>query len=99
MKIVAIGGRPFVSAFQLAGVEGFEVSVPEEALAKLKSLMATPDIGLIILSNDFEKEIRNEMSDIRLKQPIPIIYTIPSPGSKQEKVQYRELVKQMLKIG
>jgi V/A-type H+-transporting ATPase subunit F len=99
MKIVAIGGRPFVTGLQLAGVDGKEVSTPEEALANVKDLMATPDIGLIILSDDLEKNMRNEVSEIRLNQPVPIIYAIPAPGGKQEKVQYREIVKQMLKIG
>jgi len=80
-------------------VDGKEVSTPQEALANVKDLMATPDIGMIILSDDLEKNIRDEVSEIRLNQPIPIIYAVPAPGGKQEKVQYREIVKQMLKIG
>lgn len=99
MKIVAIGGRPFVTGLQLAGVDGKEVSTPQEALANVKDLMETPDIGMIILSDDLEKNIRDEVSEIRLNQPIPIIYAVPAPGGKQEKVQYREIVKQMLKMG
>jgi|TARA_B100001971_G_C18214088_1_gene552670 V/A-type H+-transporting ATPase subunit F len=99
MKIVAIGGRPFVTGLQLAGVEGKEVSTPQEALVIVKDLMVTPNIGLIILSDDIEKIIRNEISEIRLNQPVPIIYAVPAPGGTQEKVQYREIVKQMLKIG
>ncbi len=99
MKIVAIGGRPFVSGFQLAGVEGVSVSTPKEALQNIKKLMDDSDIGLIIISDDFEKDIKNEITEIRLKKAIPIIYVVPAPGNKQEKVQYRELVKQMLKIG
>lgn len=99
MKIVAIGGRPFVSGLQLAGVDGIDVSTSREALIKIKQLMDNSDIGLIIISDDFEKEIKNEITEIRLKQAVPIIYAVPAPGHKQEKVQYRELVKQMLRIG
>ena len=99
MRIVAIGRRPFVTGLQLAGVEGKEVSTPKEALANVKSLMATPDIGMIIMSDDIEKNIRIEVSDLRLNQPVPIIYSVTAPGGKQEKVNYRDIVKQMLKIG
>lgn len=99
MKIVAVGSRAFISGFQLAGVEGVEVSSPHEALGKIKSLMARRDVGLIIVSNNFWKDISDEISDIRIKQPVPLIYNVPAPGSKQEKVEYRELIKRMLKIG
>lgn len=99
MKIVAIGGRPFVSGLQLAGVDGMHVSTPKEALQKIKQLMNQSNIGLIIISDDFEKEIKDQITDIRLKKAVPIIYSVPAPGNKQEKVHYRELVKQMLKIG
>ncbi len=99
MKIVAIGGHVFVAGFQLAGVEGVDVSSSKEALAKIKVFMEKPDVGLIIVSDVFWKEIGDEISDLRLKKPVPLIYSIPSPGSKQEKIEYRELVKRMLKIG
>jgi V/A-type H+-transporting ATPase subunit F len=99
MKIVAIGGRAFVSGFQLAGVEGIEVSSSEEALGKIKSNMAKSDIGLLVVSDDFWKGISDKVADLRIKQPVPLIYNVPAPGSKQERVEYRELIKKMLKIG
>jgi V/A-type H+-transporting ATPase subunit F len=99
MKIVAIGGRAFVAGFQLAGVEGVEVFSPKEALSRIKSIMVTPDVGLIVVSDDFWRDISDDVSDIRIKQPVPLIYNVPAPGSKQEKVEYRELIKRMLKIG
>jgi V/A-type H+-transporting ATPase subunit F len=62
-------------------------------------MIKDPGVGLIILSDNFEKDIRDELADLRLKQPIPLIYSVPAPGSKQEKIEYRELIKRMLKIG
>ena len=46
MKIVAIGGRPFVAGLQLAGVEGMEVSSSKEAFSKIKILMEEKYTGL-----------------------------------------------------
>ncbi|MEE9585269.1 MAG: V-type ATP synthase subunit F [Nitrososphaerales archaeon] len=99
MKIVAIGGRPFVAGLQLAGVEGMEVSSSKEAFSKIKILMEEKDVGLVIVSDDFEKEIRDDLADLRLKHPVPLVYAVPAPGSAQEKIEYRELIKRMLKIG
>ena len=42
--------------------------------------------------------IYDEITDIRSKHPIPLIYQIPTPGSKTEEVDYRELIKKVLKM-
>ena len=97
MRIVAIGEQAFITGFELTGVEGVETT-SKEALGKLKILMDTPDMGLILVSDDIWKEVSDEMSDLRLKKPVPLIYSVPSPGSKSEKIEYRELIKRMLKI-
>ena len=99
MKVVAVGGRSFVSGFMLAGIEGVEVVNSRQALEEVKRLMTNKEIALILVSDALSKEIRNELPDIRSKNPVPLIYEIPAPGSKQEKVEYRELIKRVLKVG
>ncbi|MCS4538948.1 MAG: V-type ATP synthase subunit F [Thaumarchaeota archaeon] len=99
MKVVAVGGRSFVSGFMLAGIEGVEVVNSRKALEEVKRLMTNKEIALILVSDALSKEIRNELTDIRSKNPVPLIYEIPAPGSKQEKVEYRELIKRVLKVG
>ena len=99
MKVVAVGGRSFVSGFMLAGIEGVEVVDSRQTLEEVKRLMTNKEIALILVSDALSKEIRNELTDIRSKNPVPLIYEIPAPGSKQEKVEYRELIKRVLKVG
>ncbi|MBM3897768.1 MAG: vacuolar H+transporting two-sector ATPase F subunit [Thaumarchaeota archaeon] len=99
MKIVAIGGRSFVSGFMLAGIEGVEVVDSKQVLGDVKRLMMNREVALILVSDALSKEIRDELTDIRSKNPVPLIYEIPAPGSKQEKVEYRELIKKVLKVG
>ena len=99
MKVVVVGGRSFVSGFMLAGIDGVEVVSSKQVLEEVKRLMTTKEIALILISDAFSKEIRNELTDIRSKNPVPLIYEIPAPGSKQEKVEYRELIKRVLKVG
>jgi V/A-type H+-transporting ATPase subunit F len=98
MRIVAIGSRVFVTSFQLAGVKGVKVESPTEALTEINKMGEGTDVGLVLLSDDIGKEIRYQLTSIRAKRPIPLIYELPSPGSKKEKVDYRALLKQILGV-
>lgn len=97
MQIVAIGSRVFVTSFQLAGVKGVKVDSSQEALTEINR-MGERDIGLVLLSDDIGKEIRSQLTTLRAKRPIPLIFELPSPGSKKEKVDYRAMLKQILGV-
>jgi V/A-type H+-transporting ATPase subunit F len=96
MRLVAIGSRVFVSSLRLAGVQGIIADSPEQALSQINSIGASDDVGLLLLSNDIGKEIRYQLTEIRAKRPIPLIFELPSPGSKKEDIDYRSLLKQIL---
>ena len=98
MRIVAIGSRVFVTSFQLAGVKGVKVDSSAEAFAEINKMGDTSDVGLVLLSDDIGKEIRTQLTTLRAKRPIPLIFELPSPGSKKEKVDYRALLKQILGV-
>jgi V/A-type H+-transporting ATPase subunit F len=98
MRIVAIGSRVFVTSFQLAGVDGVKVETPSEALTEINTMDENSGIGLVLLSDDLGKEIRYQLTSLRAKRPIPLIFELPSPGSKKEKVDYRALLKQILGV-
>ncbi|MGC2426425.1 MAG: V-type ATP synthase subunit F [Nitrososphaeraceae archaeon] len=98
MRVVAIGSRVFVTSFQLAGVQGIKVDSPTQALSEINKIGGTSDVGLILLSDDIGKQIRYNLTEIRAKKPIPLIFELPSPGSTKEKVDYRSLLKQILGV-
>ena len=98
MRIVAIGSRVFVTSFQLAGVKGVKVDSSTEAFATINKMGDASDVGLVLLSDDIGKEIRAQLTTLRAKRPIPLIFELPSPGSKKEKVDYRALLKQILGV-
>jgi len=98
VQIVAIGSRVFVTSFQLAGVKGVKVETPQEALTEINKMGDSSGIGLVLLSDDIGKEIRPKLTSLRAKRPIPLIFELPSPGSKKEKVDYRALLKQILGV-
>lgn len=98
MRVVVIGSRVFVTSFQLAGVQGIKVDSPTQALSEINKIGGTSDVGLILLSDDIGKQIRYNLTEIRAKKPIPLIFELPSPGSTKEKVDYRSLLKQILGV-
>jgi V/A-type H+-transporting ATPase subunit F len=98
MRIVAIGSRVFITSFQLAGVQGLKVDSPSQALTEINKLGGKNDVGLVLLSDDIAKDIRKELTDIRAKMTVPLIFELPAPGSKKVKVDYRALLKQILGV-
>ena len=96
MRLVAIGSRVFVTSLRLAGVQGIVADSPEQALSQINSIGTSGDVGLLLLSDDIGKEIRYQLTEIRAKRPIPLIFELPSPGSKKEDIDYRSLLKTIL---
>ncbi|MCP8309948.1 MAG: V-type ATP synthase subunit F [Candidatus Methylarchaceae archaeon HK01M] len=98
MRVVAVGKTSFVTDFRLSGVAGIDVKTPEEALKEIMRMMQDKRVGLILVSDDVGRPIRSKLIDIRTKQAVPLIYEIPAPGSSLEKIEYRDLLKSMLKM-
>jgi V/A-type H+-transporting ATPase subunit F len=98
MKVVAVGGKAFVTGFVLSGVSGEYVSSADAALKKVEKLVLDPKVGLIMVSDDVAGPIRDKLTAIRSKKPIPLIYEVPGPGSKKEKVEYRAMLRAILGV-
>ncbi|MDG6902494.1 MAG: vacuolar H+transporting two-sector ATPase F subunit [Nitrososphaerota archaeon] len=98
MKVVAVGGKAFVTGFVLSGVSGEYVSNPESALKKIESLSKDPTVGLIMVSDDVAKPISDRLTAMKTKKAIPLIYEVPGPGSKKEKVEYRAMLRAILGV-
>ena len=98
MRVVAIGSRGFVSGFELAGMDGVKVDNSDEAWAHIQNYMKQSDVSLILVSDDLAKPIHDKITEVRTKQAMPLIYEIPAPGSKREKVEYRDMLKSILGV-
>jgi vacuolar-type H+-ATPase subunit F/Vma7 len=98
MKVVAVGGKAFVTGFVLSGVSGEYVSSPDEALGKIRKLVRDPQVGLIMVSDEVAKPLGAELTAIRMQRATPLIYEVPGPGSKKEKVDYRAMLRSILGV-
>jgi V/A-type H+/Na+-transporting ATPase subunit F len=98
LKVVAVGGKAFVAGFVLSGVSGEYVPTPSAALEKVEKLSRDPAVGLIIVSDEVSKPIVGELTALKSKKAIPLIYEVPGPGSKKEKVEYRAMLRAILGV-
>jgi len=98
MKVVALGSKPFVSGFRLAGVPGIEISSPEELLKEVENQISLGDVGLIIVDEDYARAVRDRLAEIRAVNPTPLIYELPGPGTKPEKIDYRSMLRKILGV-
>lgn len=98
MKVYAVGGATFVTAFRLAGADGVAVNSPEEAFRVVRELMNRPEVGLIIVSEDLSEKFRAELNELRVRKPTPLIYELSPPVSETKKIDYRQLVRSVLGV-
>jgi V/A-type H+/Na+-transporting ATPase subunit F len=98
LKVVAVGGKAFVTGFVLSGVSGEYVASPSAALQKVETLSRDPTVGLIMVSDEVAKPITDQLTTLRTKKAIPLIYEVPGPGSKKEKVEYRAMLRAILGV-
>jgi V/A-type H+/Na+-transporting ATPase subunit F len=98
LKVVAVGGKAFVTGFALSGVSGEHVSSPDEALAKVEGLVRDPQVGLIMVSDEVSKSLGPRLTAIKAQRATPLIYEVPGPGSKKEKVDYRVMLRSILGV-
>jgi V/A-type H+-transporting ATPase subunit F len=98
MKVVAVGGKAFVTGFVLSGVSGEYVSTPTAALEKIAELSKDPTVGLIMISDEVSKPISGQLTSLRAKKAIPLIYEVPGPGSRKERVEYRAMLRAILGV-
>ena len=98
MKVVAVGGKAFVTGFVLSGVSGEYATSPDEAFSKIEGLVRDPKVGLIMVSDEVAKPISAQLTAVKAQRATPLIYEVPGPGSKKEKVEYRAMLRSILGV-
>ena len=83
MKIMIIGHSQAVLGFSLVGVQGLEATTTAQADQALETALATPDIGIILVTEDAANLIGPKMDQLRLRSTIPLVVEIPGPTAAQ----------------
>ncbi|HTX80259.1 MAG TPA: V-type ATP synthase subunit F [Longilinea sp.] len=80
MKILVIGHPEAVLGFSLVGVEGMPVSTAEEANLALEKALSSPDIGIVLVTQDVSELIMSRMDELKLHSTVPLVVEIPGPA-------------------
>jgi V/A-type H+/Na+-transporting ATPase subunit F len=95
MQFLCIGDEETARGFRLAGITAIAVTTAEQARAVLEDVAATPDCGVLIISERTAAMIRPEVEAIRLERDHPLIVEIPGPeGPLAGRKTLREFVQE-----
>jgi vacuolar-type H+-ATPase subunit F/Vma7 len=106
LGIAAIGDEDLINGMRLAGIskyyiiEEIDQNVTENVREALSKLIAEPEIGIIIILEEYMRYISDFISHRkREKKTIPIIIDVPSKfGTKYEDITgyYEKVIKQSI---
>lgn len=93
MKILVVGSQEAVLGFSLVGVRGTAVSTASEADQALDEALATPDTGIILVTEDVAEMIEARMEQLKLRSTVPLVVEIPGPeGVRPDRPSLNEMV-------
>lgn len=95
-----IGDNDMVTGFRLVGVEGIEVTSPNEAIGALRNLFNRGDVAVVIVSQAFSSEppMREEIDKVRRERSTPLIVEIPGSIETPTETSISDLVSKILGI-
>ena len=95
-----IGDSDMITGFRLVGVEGVEVTSPDEALQALNKALARTDLALIIISEDFstQPQLHETIDKIRRERRHPLIVELPGSKGNQAKSSMSDLISKTLGV-
>jgi vacuolar-type H+-ATPase subunit F/Vma7 len=82
MKVMVIGHPDAVLGFSLVGVHGKPVRTAAEANQALDEAFSTPDVGIILVTDDVSTLIQDRMDSLKLRSTVPLVLEIESPKEK-----------------
>ena len=95
-----IGDNDMITGFRLVGIEGIEVTSPDEAKSALKNLLNRGNVAVVIVSQAFSSEpsMREEIDKVRRERSTPLIVEIPGSMETPNETSISDLVSKTLGI-
>jgi vacuolar-type H+-ATPase subunit F/Vma7 len=105
LNIAIIGDEDLVSGLRLAGVSRYYVikdshNIGEDVTEALSSLIDQPDIGIVVIQEDYVKYVEDLIAQVKQgKRITPVIIELPSKyGTKYTDVaeHYKEYIRKFI---
>jgi V/A-type H+/Na+-transporting ATPase subunit F len=99
MRIRVIGHSEAVLGFFLVGVHGQVATSAEEVNQALDDALASPETGIILVTEEVARLIEPRMTQLKLHSTVPLIAEIPGPdSSKSDQPSLNEVVQRAIGI-
>jgi V/A-type H+-transporting ATPase subunit F len=104
LDITVIGDEDLVNALRLAGISKHYMikgdDVPENVRRALAELLAEPDVGIVVMLEDYAQYVEDLVTQVRKGRGItPVIVEVPSKfGTKYPDIReyYRALIRESI---
>jgi vacuolar-type H+-ATPase subunit F/Vma7 len=78
---VRVLSRPEIGAgFGLAGLRPVEAATAREAGERLRDLQATPEVGVVLIEEEFYDRLPEELRRQIGRKPLPLVVPFPEPA-------------------
>jgi V/A-type H+-transporting ATPase subunit F len=98
MRGFVIGDIDMVTGFRMAGVEGIEVKSVSEAKKSFSQALSFKDLALIIISEEFSTQMREEIDKTRLSLTSPLIVELPGKFGPKGEISMSQIVTKALGV-
>ena len=72
-----IGDHDMITGFRLVGIKGVEVSSADAARQALAKALGRRDLAIVVVSEEFSNQIRDDIDKARLDRNSPLIVEVP----------------------
>lgn len=98
MSVIVIGDENTVLGFSLVGVQGRIVRNRDAAQAALQNVLDDPEFKLVLITENWAAEMRDEIDRLKMEMSEPLLLEIPASDSGPQGYLLREFVEQALGI-
>ena len=99
MKVLVIGHPEAVLGFSLVGVHGEAVDTASEANQALDEALSTPDVGIILVTENVAALVQTRMDELKRQSTVPLVVEIPGPeGTSAERAPLSEVIRRAIGV-
>jgi len=99
MKMLVIGHPQAVLGFSLVGVHGHAVTTADEVNQALDDALSTPDVGIVLVTEDVANMIQTRMGQLQLRSTVPLVVEIPGPkGPRPDRPSLSEMIRRAIGV-
>lgn len=97
MKFMVIGDYETVLGFRLAGVQGILADGRQQALDALHQVLASNDIGVVLMTETLAKSVRDEFEARLYGHGFPLLLEVPDAlGPQPDRLSVEDVVRKAI---